>query len=253
MAPRREADERRAARRVIAGVLDARERAEVALRFGVAEEQVVRDHAISHALAAMAGASSDDLVFFGGTALARTHLTGLRLSEDIDLIALGSRVEIGDRIEEAVGGGLGRTLGAVTFTPHLRDTVHSEPSVMEVGGIRIQVQLLSSVGYPAWPTEVVDLEQRYSDAPPARLRVLSARISGRPRSIRPERRQELGLGEGRRETTSLARIRVHRCRLPAPQKCEWCRVVGTRRWKERIRPRRRTTGGRMASCLPNEI
>ncbi|WP_231901765.1 nucleotidyl transferase AbiEii/AbiGii toxin family protein [Microbacterium sp. T32] len=118
--------------------------------------------------------STDDLVFFGGTALARTHLTGLRLSEDIDLIASGSRAEIGDRMEVALARGLGRAFGTPTFTPRISDTIHSESSVMEVGGVRIRLQLLSAQGYPAWPTEVVDIEQRYSDAPPARLRVLTA-------------------------------------------------------------------------------
>ena len=40
-------------------------------------------------------------------------------------------------------------------------------------GTSIQVQLLSSTGYPDWPTEILDLHQRYSDAPPPRLRVLT--------------------------------------------------------------------------------
>jgi len=40
-------------------------------------------------------------------------------------------------------------------------------------GTSVQVQLLGGDGY-SWPTEVVGIEQRYSDAPPARLRVLTA-------------------------------------------------------------------------------
>jgi predicted nucleotidyltransferase component of viral defense system len=158
----------------VAGVLDDRERQVIEAMFGVDSEQVVRDHVISHALAAIASAWIDDVIFFGGTALSRTHLTALRLSEDIDLIAIGDRRAIADRIESAVARRLQRTLGAVAFTPRLRDTRHPEPSVMQVGDTRIQVQLLSSDGYPAWPTEVVDIEQRYSDAAPARLRVLTA-------------------------------------------------------------------------------
>ena len=39
--------------------------------------------------------------------------------------------------------------------------------------VSVQVQLLGGDGY-SWPTEVVDIEQRYSDAPPARLRVPTA-------------------------------------------------------------------------------
>lgn len=165
---------RTSATRMTPGVLDERDRAKVEGQFGVAAEQVIRDHVISHALAAIATVSTDDLVFFGGTALARTHLTDLRLSEDIDLIASGSRAEIGDRIEAALARGLRRAFGTPTFTPRIRDTVNSESSVMEVGSVRIRLQLLSAQGYPAWPTEPMQIEQRYSDAPPARLRVLTA-------------------------------------------------------------------------------
>lgn len=58
---------------------------EVAARFGVATSQVWRDHLISHVLAAIAQTvETTDLIFFGGTALSRTHLRGVRLSEDID-------------------------------------------------------------------------------------------------------------------------------------------------------------------------
>lgn len=157
----------------IPGELDDGERRRVEQLFGVDEAQVVRDHVISHILAAIAGVGTDEVVFFGGTALARTLLVDVRLSEDIDLIALGDRSAIGDRIEGSVSVRLERTLGAVTFRPRLGATRHPLPSVVDVAGSSIQIQLLSSVGYPAWPTEVVDIEQRYSDAPPARLRVLT--------------------------------------------------------------------------------
>ncbi|MBS1674197.1 MAG: nucleotidyl transferase AbiEii/AbiGii toxin family protein [Actinobacteria bacterium] len=158
----------------IPGVLDPAEQLAVEGRFGVAAEQVVRDHVISHALAAIASIGTDDVVFFGGTALSRTHLAGVRLSEDIDLIARSERAEVGDRIEAAIVARFRRTFGAVTFTPRIRDTRHPNPAVMQVGSTRVQIQLLSSEGYPDWPTEIVDIDQRYSDAPPARLRVLTS-------------------------------------------------------------------------------
>jgi predicted nucleotidyltransferase component of viral defense system len=69
-------------------MLSPEELAAVSAAYGVAEEQVLRDHLIGHVLAAVAAASAD-VVFFGGTSLARTHLadpaSGGRLSEDIDL------------------------------------------------------------------------------------------------------------------------------------------------------------------------
>lgn len=159
---------------MIPGVLDEEERLAVQARFGVGAEQVVRDHAISHVLAAVTGVGTDDVVFFGGTALSRTHLVHARLSEDIDLIALRDRAEVGDRIENVIRRQLRRTMGDVAFTPRIRETRHPDPSIMQIGEVAVQIQLLSAEGYPRWPTDVVDIEQRYSDAPPARLRVLTA-------------------------------------------------------------------------------
>ena len=148
---------------------------QVASRFGVAMEQVRRDHLISHVLAAISsGVSSDDLVFFGGTALSRTHLADARLSEDIDLIAQGARGQVAGQIERAVRRGIARSHGRPTWQPTLTATTGSQPAVLSVAdGTSVQVQLLGGDGY-SWPTEVVDIEQRYSDAPPARLRVLTA-------------------------------------------------------------------------------
>ncbi len=73
--------------------LQMSEAARVAAQFGVSIAQVRRDHLSSLILAAL-GPHDDELLFFGGTALARTHLPHGRLSEDIDLIALGERAEI---------------------------------------------------------------------------------------------------------------------------------------------------------------
>lgn len=157
--------------RPVPGALDESELETVASTFGVGEAQVRRDHVISHVLAAIATAASDDVVFYGGTALSRTHTKDLRLSEDIDLVAMGLRSELAERIENEISRALRRSFGSVEFLPHIRDTRHPAPSVLSVSGTRIQVQLLSSVGYPRWPTEMHEIEQRYSDAPPARLRV----------------------------------------------------------------------------------
>lgn len=148
---------------------------QVASRFGVGMEQVRRDHLISHVLAAISSdVPSDDLVFFGGTALSRTHLADARLSEDIDLIAQVARNDVAEQIERAVRRGIARSHGRPTWEPALTATVGSQPSVLSVAdGTSVQVQLLGGDGY-SWPTEVAVMEQRYSDAPPARLRVLTS-------------------------------------------------------------------------------
>lgn len=65
------------------------ETAAVATQFGVPEPQIVRDHLISHVLAALGqfpASANESVTFFGGTALCRTWLPDTRLSEDIDLL-----------------------------------------------------------------------------------------------------------------------------------------------------------------------
>lgn len=154
-------------------MLDEDEAVFFAQKFGVAESQVRRDHVISHVLGALAMSVADDVVFFGGTALTRTYLPDLRLSEDIDLIALRDRSDAAEAIQRTVTRRLLRAVGSPVFAPDLPDTRHPEPSVMTVDDTRIQIQLLSHKGYPAWPSEMKPIEQRYSDAPSARLRVLT--------------------------------------------------------------------------------
>lgn len=147
----------------------------VASRFGVDIEQVRRDHLVSHVLAAISvDVPTDDVIFFGGTALSRTHLTDARLSEDIDLIAQAPRGQVAAQIETAIRRGLARSHGRPSWRPALTATTGSESAVLSVRNVTsIQLQLLSGEGY-SWPTEVVEIEQRYSDAGPARLRTLTS-------------------------------------------------------------------------------
>ena len=147
----------------------------VAQRFGVDMEQVRRDHLISFVLGAIsADIPTDDIVFFGGTALSRTYCTDARLSEDIDLIAVARRTHLAAQIDDAVWRGLARSHGRPTWRPALSETAGSQPATLAaVGTTAIQIQLVAGQGYP-WPTKVRDVDQRYSDAPPARLRTLTA-------------------------------------------------------------------------------
>jgi predicted nucleotidyltransferase component of viral defense system len=83
--------------------VDIDERDQVAHQFGVASEQVERDHLISFILGFLSERFSDRIHFIGGTALARTYLPNGRLSEDIDLIALDSRIAIAEELDAALG------------------------------------------------------------------------------------------------------------------------------------------------------
>ncbi|MDP9240471.1 MAG: nucleotidyl transferase AbiEii/AbiGii toxin family protein [Actinomycetota bacterium] len=154
--------------------LDEAAAAEVAAAFGVAHEQVRRDHLVSLLLAALSK-HADELIFFGGTALARTHLPAGRLSEDIDLIATGDRARTGERITRTATRALLPTYGRVIWTPALTAVRDTEAAVLRTEeGLTVRLQLLRADGQAPWPTESRDLHQRYADAPPARLRVPTA-------------------------------------------------------------------------------
>lgn len=165
-------------------------------RFGVAEEQVRRDHLISHLLAAISRSCADDVIFFGGTALSRTHLAHARLSEDVDLIATSTRREVLPRLVRAVEGDLMRTRGRPSWQPAFTDR-DVEPAVLSAAGLQVRLQVLRGDLDASWPVEQVELEQRYSDAPPATLTVPTLasfagwktaawlRPQGAPRPLRP--------------------------------------------------------------------
>ncbi len=152
--------------------MDPDERDAVATQFGVSAEQVERDHLISHVLAFLSREFDDRIHFIGGTALARTHLPDGRLSEDIDLIAVGSRKEVAGDLDAALPRAVARTHGRLSVEPALSaiaDTVPVQlrPSV----GRPVRLQLLSARDRTIWPTERRDLVQRYTDAPGAELLV----------------------------------------------------------------------------------
>lgn len=151
--------------------LDADEASAVASSFGVALEQVRRDHLISLILAALQPAT-DELVFFGGTALARSYLPAGRLSEDIALISTGDRRNVADRVTRLIVRGLRSRYASITWSKALTDVRDVEPVIVTTNsGISVRIQLLTADGYSAWPTTPTDLEQRYSDAPSTRLTV----------------------------------------------------------------------------------
>lgn len=141
-------------------------------RFGVSDEQVRRDHAISHVLATISDHHVEEVIFFGGTALSRTHLLHARLSEDIDLLALAPRRALASRLTRNIESSLLRTHGRVSWNPDfaLNDDVY--PAILETAdGIAIRIQLLDGKGYSKWPVELRQIEQRYRDVGPASLRV----------------------------------------------------------------------------------
>ncbi|MFI1919244.1 nucleotidyl transferase AbiEii/AbiGii toxin family protein [Nocardia sp. NPDC020380] len=159
------------------------ERADIASRFGVSAAQVQRDYLISLVLAHLAERHAESVLFIGGTALARTHLPDGRLSEDIDLIALGRRTEIADRLTRDLPRAALRRFGRLKWRPALTEVSGSDAAYLmsDDESIILKIQLLSRIGMPSWPTESKVLVQRYRDAPEAMLRVptRSAFVAGK--------------------------------------------------------------------------
>ncbi|KIA59538.1 nucleotidyl transferase AbiEii/AbiGii toxin family protein [Nocardia vulneris] len=152
--------------------MSSSERDSVAGQFGVAPEQAERDHLISHLLAAISRGFGDRVHFIGGTALARTHLVRGRLSEDIDLVALGNRRVLAAELDAALPRSVARSYGRLEWVPSLSDVPDSgAANLRSPSGVVVKIQLLSTRGRAVWPTELRGLEQRYSDAPPAELLV----------------------------------------------------------------------------------
>jgi hypothetical protein len=150
--------------------VDRDERDEIARFFGVAPEQVERDHLISYVLAFLSANFGERIQFIGGTALARTHLPDGRLSEDVDLIALDDRKAVAADLDAALPRALARTHGRLTLDPPLIGLADADAAMLRsAAGISVRIQLLSARDRVLWPTKRRNLEQRYRDAPAAEL------------------------------------------------------------------------------------
>lgn len=148
------------------------ELAATAEAFGVSDAQVVGDHAVSHLLALITREAAEAVVLYGGTALARTHLPHGRLSQDIDLLCTAARTEVAAHLDQLLTRGAARQIGRLSWGPSLAQV--PPPGAARLSspdGWSVKVQLVPAEWYSPWPLEERDLEQRYSDPPPARLRV----------------------------------------------------------------------------------
>lgn len=104
--------------------------------------------------------------------MARTHLPHGRLSEDIDLIAVGSRKDVAQALDAALPRAVARTHGRLTVEPALSATPDVAAVVLRPAqGRPVRLQLLSARERVVWPTERRNLVQRYTDAPAAELLV----------------------------------------------------------------------------------
>lgn len=132
--------------------------------FEVPEQQIRRDHLLSHALRALA-ALDLDVVFFGGTALCRTHLLDWRLSEDIDLLTEEVQ-ETARTLESVLPRHLRREYPGSTLA--LERDAAGRTGVLRAGDTAIHVQIVASdARYPRYPTSITPVSLRYEDLPRA--------------------------------------------------------------------------------------
>lgn len=152
-------------------MLDPDELANVADTFGVDDAQVQRDHLISHLLHALSTLEIDGLLFFGGTALARTHLPNGRLSEDIDLSA-PDRATAAKTLHNALPRTLRREFPTLDWKVPLTSVRDTDPALLGTAdGIQVRIQLLAAKHMFTWPAETRPIEVRYTDAPATTLSV----------------------------------------------------------------------------------
>ncbi len=152
-------------------MIDRAEIEAVAGRFGAPDSQIVRDHFISHVLAAIANwADRDHVTFFGGTALCRTWLPDLRLSEDIDL--LFDSPSDSDGLRSHISRRLRREFPNLEWT-RLGSQHQVETWTVNTDDLEVKVQLARwRHGWQTIPIVTEPVRLRYSDLPEsAALRV----------------------------------------------------------------------------------
>lgn len=136
------------------------ERREWAGRFGVAPSAIDHDRLISHLLVALS-TWYEDVLFYGGTALSRTHLSGFRLSEDIDLqIDSPNRHadQLGDHLRQAVRREYPNAAWERRSAPRGQTIAY-----LNADELAVRVHLIAPD--EGLPTETVPIELRYSDLP----------------------------------------------------------------------------------------
>ncbi|MFN3218776.1 MAG: nucleotidyl transferase AbiEii/AbiGii toxin family protein [Acidimicrobiales bacterium] len=146
-------------------MIDRAEIETVAGRFGAPDTQIIRDNLISHVLAAIADwRDRERITFFGGTALCRTWLPDLRLSEDIDLL-VDSPAD-GDGLRPHITRRLRREFPSLAWT-RLGSQHQVETWTLATDDLEVKVQFARRPEWQAIPAVLEAVQLRYSDLPEA--------------------------------------------------------------------------------------
>lgn len=136
----------------------------VAAQFGAPETQIIRDHLISHVLLGLSDWSNHhQLTFFGGTALCRTWLPDLRLSEDIDLLVEAS-ADVED-LRKHISSRIRRDFPDLEWN-RLGNQHEVETWTLTNGELQLKVQFAKwRQGWKEIPLVAAPIKLRYSDLP----------------------------------------------------------------------------------------
>ena len=131
-----------------------------ARRLGVDIDLIRKDHVLNHLLAAIAEIPND-VVFRGGTALARIYWPDFRISEDLDFLVEGKLAQATELVEQAVGVAAERTGLDLTveFDHPDSDMVRA---LVGWGEMRLAIDL-NRAERPALAIDRRDLDLPYSD------------------------------------------------------------------------------------------
>jgi uncharacterized protein len=137
--------------------VEIRERAR---RLGVDIELIRKDHVLNHVLAAVAELAGD-IVFRGGTALARVYWPDFRISEDLDFLVEGKLSQATELTEQAARLAAERT-GVDLMVEVTRPDSDMVRALVGWGEVQLAVDL-NRAEQPALPTGRRELDLPYSD------------------------------------------------------------------------------------------
>jgi predicted nucleotidyltransferase component of viral defense system len=139
-----------------------------ARRLGVDIELIRKDYALNHVLAAVAE-EAGDIVFRGGTALARVYWPDFRISEDLDFLVQGKLSQATELIERAARLAAERT-GVDLRVEVMRPDSDMVRALVGWGEVQLTVDL-NRAERPALPAARRELDLPYSDLSQAALAI----------------------------------------------------------------------------------
>lgn len=134
-------------------------------RFGVSDDQIRRDHLVSHVLAALSEILEEGAHFYGGTALCRTYLPDSRLSEDIDLLSANFEGTL-ESLAERLPRHLRREFPGAILQPGAKEGLGRQANLVSAERLQLKIYVgAAHVEHPSWRFQPTAVNLRYPDLP----------------------------------------------------------------------------------------